>query len=54
MTGKDYNDITKVPTYITNCWLSEQPGKSEIVVFRWRSSKVQPSVAQLNEIANIL
>ena len=38
----------------TNRWLSEQLGKSENTVSRWCANKVQPSVAQLNEIATIL
>ena len=38
----------------TNRWLSEQLGKSENTVSRWCANKVQPSITQLNEIANIL
>ncbi len=38
----------------TNRWLSEQLGKSENTVSRWCANKVQPSIAQLNEIATIL
>lgn len=38
----------------TNRWLSEQLGKSENTVSRWCANKVQPSIIQLNEIANIL
>lgn len=38
----------------TNRWLSEQLGKSENTVSRWCANKVQPSIAQLNEIAIIL
>ena len=38
----------------TNRWLSEQLGKSENTVSRWCANKVQPSIQQLNEIANIL
>ena len=38
----------------TNRWLSEQLGKSENTVSRWRANKVQPSITQLNEIASIL
>ena len=38
----------------TNRWLSEQVGKSENTVSRWCSNKVQPSIQQLIEIANIL
>ena len=38
----------------TNRWLSEQFGKSENTIFRWCANKVQPSITQLNEIANHL
>ena len=38
----------------TNRWLSEQLGKSENTISRWFANKVQPSIAQLNEIAIIL
>ena len=38
----------------TNKWLAESLGKSEHTVSRWCHNKAQPSVAQLNEIANVL
>ena len=38
----------------TNRWLAEQTGKSENTISRWRSNKSQPSIAQLQEIANLL
>ena len=38
----------------TNRWLSEQLGKSENTVSRWWANKVQPSIQQLNEIAELL
>lgn len=38
----------------TGKWLAEQIGKNEATISRWCSNKVQPSVPQLNEIANIL
>ena len=38
----------------TNRWLSEKLGKSENTISRWCANKVQPSIAQLNEIATIL
>ena len=38
----------------TNRWLSEQLGKSENTISRWCANKVQPSIQQLNEIANVL
>ena len=38
----------------TNTWLAEQTGKSENTISRWCSNKSQPSIAQLQEIANLL
>ena len=38
----------------TNKWLAEQMGKSENTISRWCSNKSQPSIAQLQEIANLL
>ena len=38
----------------TNSWLAEQMGKSENTISRWCSNKSQPSIAQLQEIANLL
>jgi len=38
----------------TNRWLAEQVGKTEHTISRWSHNKSQPSVAQLNEIANHL
>ena len=38
----------------TNRWLAERMGKSENTVSRWCSNKSQPSIAQLQEIANLL
>ena len=35
----------------TNRWLAEKLGKT---ISRWCHNKSQPSVAQLNEIANVL
>ena len=35
-------------------WLAFQLGKNENTVSRWYSNKVQPSLAQLGEIAEIL
>lgn len=31
---------------LTNKWLAEQMGMSEITISRWRSNKLQPSLAQ--------
>ena len=38
----------------TNRWLAEQMGKSENTISRWCSNMSQPSIAQLQEIANLL
>ena len=38
----------------TNRWLAEQMGKSENTISRWCSNKSQPSIAQLQEIPNLL
>lgn len=38
----------------TNRWLAEQMGKSENTISRWCSNKSQPSIAKLQEIANLL
>lgn len=38
----------------TNRWLAERMGKSENTVSRWCSNKSQPSIVQLQEIANLL
>lgn len=35
-------------------WLAQQLGKSPTTVSRWASNKVQPSVGQLYEIAEVL
>lgn len=39
---------------LTNKWLAEQMGMSEITISRWRSNKLQPSLTQLVEISRIL
>ena len=38
----------------TNRWLAEQMCKSENTISRWCSNKLQPSIVQLQEIANLL
>lgn len=37
-----------------NHWLAEQLGKTEHTILRWCHNKSQPSVTQLNEIAQVL
>jgi len=39
---------------ITNRWLAEKMGKSEITISRWSQNKSQPSLEQLREIAKHL
>ena len=39
---------------ITNRWLAEQMGVTDMTVSRWKTNKVQPSMAQFVEIANCL
>lgn len=38
----------------TSKWLAEKLNKSETTVSRWASNKVQPSIEQLFEIAQLL
>ena len=46
--------VTLVEKQKTNRWLAEQMGKSENTISRWCSNKSQPSIAQLQEIENLL
>ena len=46
--------VTLVEKHKTNRWLAEQMGKSENTISRWCSNKSQPSIALLQEIANLL
>ena len=46
--------VTLVEKQRTNRWLAEQMGKSENTVSRWCSNTSQPSIIQLQEIANLL
>ena len=46
--------VTLVEKQKTNRWLAEQMGKSENTISRWCSNKSQPSIAKLQEIANLL
>lgn len=38
----------------TNKWVAREMGVNEMTVSRWRTNKVQPSVAHLVEIARLL
>lgn len=46
--------VVLVEMHKTNRWLAEQMGKSENTISRWCSNKSQPSIVQLQEIANLL
>ena len=46
--------VTLVEKQKTNRWLAEQMGKLENTISRWCSNKSQPSIIQLQEIANLL
>ena len=39
---------------ITNRWLAEQMGVTDMTVSRWKTNKIQPSMAQFVEIARML
>ena len=39
---------------ITNRWLAGQMGVTDMTVSRWKTNKVQPSMAQFVEIARLL
>lgn len=39
---------------LTSKWLAQKLGKSENTVSRWCSNRVQPSLENLVEIANVL
>ncbi len=39
---------------LTNIWLAEQLGVTDITVSRWRTNKVQPSMSQFVSIAKLL
>ena len=57
MTKKDcQNRIRVVLAYkqITNRWLAEQMGVTDMTVSRWKTNKIQPSMAQFVEIARLL
>ena len=57
MTKKDcQNRIREVlaDKQITNRWLAEQMGVTDMTVSRWKTNKIQPSMAQFVEIARLL
>lgn len=57
MAKKDYNNRIRVvlaDKQITNRWLAEQMGVTDMTVSRWKTNKIQPSMSQFVEIARIL
>ena len=57
MTKKDCQDRIRVvlaDKQITNRWLAEQMGVTDMTVSRWKTNKIQPSMAQFVEIARLL
>lgn len=57
MTKKDYQNRIRVvlaDKQITNRWLAEKMGVTEMTVSRWKTNKVQPSLPQFLEIARLL
>lgn len=53
---KDINRIKEVlaEKKRTNKWLAAQMGVTDMTVSRWRTNKIQPSMAQFVEIARLL
>ena len=57
MTKKDYQNRIRVvlaDKQITNRWLAEQMGVTDMTVSRWKTNKIPPSMAQFVEIARLL
>ena len=57
MTKKDYHNRIRVvlaDKQVTNRWLAEKMGVTEMTVSRWKTNKVQPSMSQFLEIARLL
>ena len=57
MTKKDCQNRIRVvlaDKQITNRWLAEQMGVTDMTVSRWKTNKIQPSIAQFVEIARLL
>lgn len=56
MTKKDYHNRIRVvlaDKQITNRWLAEQMGVTDMTASRWKTNKIQPSMAQFVEIARL-
>ena len=57
MAKKDYHNRIRVvlaDKQITNRWLAEQMGVTDMTVSRWKTNKIQPSMSQFVEIARLL
>ena len=57
MTKKDCQNRIRVvlaDKQITNRWLAEQMGVTDMTVSRWKTKKIQPSMAQFVKIACLL
>ena len=57
MTKKDCQNRIRVvlaDKQITNRWLAEQMGVTDRTGSRWKTNKIQPSMAQFVEIARLL
>ncbi len=57
MTKKDCQNRIRVvlaDKQITNRWLAEQMGVTDMTVSRWKTNKIQPSMPQFVEIARLL
>lgn len=57
MTKKDCRNRIRVvlaDRQVTNRWLAEQMGVADMTVSRWKTNKIQPSIAQFVEIARLL
>ena len=54
MANLDRIKVTLVEKRKTGKWLAEQLGKSTCTVSKWCSNSIQPDLATLNKIAELL
>ena len=54
MTNLNRIKVTLVEKRKTGKWLAEQLGKSTCTVSKWCSNSIQPDLATLNKIAELL
>ena len=57
MTKRDCQNRIRVvlaDKQITNRWLAAQMGVTDMTVSRWKTNKIQPSMAQFVEISRLL